>query len=241
MSALVEVRDLRVRRAGSLVLEVDELEVRGGEVLALVGPNGSGKTTLLLALAQLLGRQEGEITYAGRSLRSWNTLDYRRRISLVFQNPMLLDMSVSDNVALGLRFRGVASAEIHGRVHYWLTRLGILALASRRAVELSGGEAQRVSLARAFALDPELLFLDEPFPGLDPPARAQLLTDLAALLAEDHRTAILVTHNLKEAAQLSDRVAVIVGGRLRQVGRPRQIKSHPADPDVAAFLKTMPR
>ena len=241
MSALVQVRGLRIRRAGSVVLEIDSLDVQEGEVLALVGPNGAGKTTLLLALAQLLGYQEGEIRFAGQPLRHGDALDFRRRISLVFQNPMLLDMSVADNVALGLRFRGIPPEIRNGRVKHWLRRLGIEALASRRAVELSGGEAQRVSLARALVLEPQLLFLDEPFPGLDPPARARLIDDLAEVLGEDHRTAILVTHNLTEAARLSDRVAVIVGGRLRQVGTARQIKARPANGEVAAFLKTMPR
>jgi tungstate transport system ATP-binding protein len=241
MNTLMEIRGLSVRRSGVPVLHVESLDIREGEVLALVGPNGGGKTTLLLALAQLLGRQEGEILFAGRRLSEWGKLEYRRKISFVFQNPMLLDMSVADNVALGLKFRGLPPDQVKGRVEKWLHRLGIGALTSRRAVELSGGEAQRVSLARAFVLEPEVLFLDEPFPGLDPPARARLLDDLSGLLAADHRTAILVTHNLKEAAQLANRVAVIVGGKLRQVGRPRQIKARPADREVAAFLKTMPR
>jgi len=241
MSTLMQVRGLQVRRSGSLVLQVESLDVQSGEVLALVGPNGAGKTTLLLALAQLLGRQEGAISFSGRSLKEWDRLEYRRKISIVFQNAMLLDMSVEDNVALGLKFRSLPPEQVKKRVKTWLRRLGIEALADRRAVELSGGEAQRVSLARAFILEPELLFLDEPFPGLDPPARASLFDDLADLLAEDHRTAILVTHNLKEAAKLSDRVAVIVAGKLRQVGPARQIKARPADQEVAAFLRTMPR
>jgi ABC-type proline/glycine betaine transport system ATPase subunit len=108
-------------------------------------------------------------------------------------------------------------------------------------VELSGGEAQRVSLARAFVLEPELLLLDEPFPALDPPARQTLLRDLNALLHSDHKTAVFVTHNLREAARLSDRVAVVLGGKLRQIGAASQIKARPADNQVAAFLRTMPR
>ena len=162
-------------------------------------------------------------------------------ISFVFQAPLLLDMTVADNVGLGLRFRGLRMGKIRGRVAYWLEKLGIESLSRRRASELSGGEAQRVSLARAFVLDPDLLLLDEPFSALDPPARAKLLEDLKAILAADHRTAIIVTHNLKDAAKLGDRVGVLVGGRLRQVGPARQIKSRPADHDVAAFLKELPK
>ncbi|MFH1185831.1 MAG: ABC transporter ATP-binding protein [Chloroflexota bacterium] len=241
MSPLVQVRGLRVRRLGSLVLQVESLDIQTGEVLAVVGPNGSGKSTFLLALAQLLGRQDGEILFSGQPLREWNKLKYRRKISLVFQQPMLLDMTVADNVAVGLKFRGLPPARVREHVHTWLRRLGIESLARRRARELSGGEAQRVSLARAFILEPELLLLDEPFPALDPPARARLLDDLAELLAADQHTAVLVTHNLKEAARLGDRVAVIVAGKLRQVGPARQIKAHPADREVAAFLRTMPR
>jgi len=125
MKALMEVRHLKVRRSGAQVLHVDSLEVRPGEVLALVGPNGGGKTTLLLALAQLLGQQQGDILFAGRPLREWDKLEYRRRISIVFQNPMLLDMSVADNVALGLRFRGLPPDDVKRRVDKWLHRLEI--------------------------------------------------------------------------------------------------------------------
>jgi tungstate transport system ATP-binding protein len=240
MSALVEVRDLLVRRGGRNVLEVHSLEVRKSEVLALVGPNGSGKTTLLLALACLLKPERGEILFENLPLTKWKALEYRRRISFVFQSPLLLDMTVAENVALGLKFRGLQRDKIRERVDHWLEQLGIKTLSHRRAGELSGGEAQRVSLARAFVIDPELLLLDEPFSALDPPAHSKLLEDLNALLAADHRTAIIVTHNLKDASQLGDRVAVIVGGRLRQVGRAGQIKSKPADEEVAAFLKKMP-
>jgi len=166
-------------------------------------------------------------------------LDYRRKLSFVFQDPLLMDMSVEDNVALGLKFRGLPKEEIQARVGKWLKQLGIESLAKRRAGRLSGGEAQRVSLARAFVLEPELLLLDEPFSSLDPPTRAKLLDDLSELLTQDHRTAIFVTHNLNEAAKLSHRIAVIVKGMLRQVGPARQIKAKPADEAVASFLKEL--
>ena len=115
--------------------------------------------------------------------------------------------------------------------------MGVESLLGRRAGQLSGGEAQRVSLARAFVLDPELLLMDEPFSAVDPPTRAQLLKDLSTLLSQDHRTPIFVTHNLKEAAQVGDRVVVIINGELKQVGTPKQIKEKPADKSVEEFLK----
>ena len=150
-----------------------------------------------------------------------------------------MDMTVEQNVALGLKFRGVAKDEVQTRTMKWLKLLGIDPLSKRRAGQLSGGEAQRVSLARAFVLDPELLLLDEPFSSLDSPARAKLIEDLSALLSEDQRTTVFVTHNLKEAAQLGDRIAVIIDGKLKQVGTARQIKSKPADESVAFFLREL--
>ncbi len=240
MKALVTVRDLLVRRAQRDALTVEVLDIRRGEVLAVVGPNGAGKSTLLLALARLLRPARGEILFEGRSLDQWNDVEYRRRLSIVLQDPLLVSGSVFENVSLGLRFRGVPKAEVRDRAVKWLEQLEIGHLARRPVNQLSGGEAQRVSLARAFALEPDLLLLDEPFASLDPPTRAKLLDDLAQLLAAHHRTALFVTHNLEEAAQFGDRVAVMIAGALRQVGPLRQIRSNPADKSVAAFLRGLP-
>ncbi|HTP01445.1 MAG TPA: ABC transporter ATP-binding protein [Anaerolineales bacterium] len=239
MTPLIEIRDLLVQRGGRTALHVDSLDVVRGEVLALVGPNGAGKSTLLLAFARLIAIAGGSVRYDGRLLATWRALEYRRRLSYVFQDPLLLDMSVEQNVALGLRFRGVENREARIRASVWLQQLGIDALAPRRAVELSGGEAQRVSLARALVLDPELLLLDEPFAALDPPTRARLLDDLLPLLRQDGRTTVFVTHDLQEAARLGQRIGVIAGGRLRQVGTASQIKTDPADDEVAAFLSSL--
>jgi tungstate transport system ATP-binding protein len=147
---------------------------------------------------------------------------------------------VEENVALGLKFRGTPREETRARVGKWMKQLGVEPLWKRRAGQLSGGEAQRVSLARAFVLEPELLLLDEPFAALDPPTHARLLEDLSMILEQGHRTAVFVTHNLSEAAKLSDRIAVIVGGKLHQVGLVAQIKAHPADAQVEAFLRELP-
>jgi tungstate transport system ATP-binding protein len=237
---MIRIRDLLIRRNGRNTLEVDSLDIARGETLTVVGPNGAGKSTLLLALAHLLKPARGDIQFDGRSVTKWNDLEYRRKISYVFQAPLLMDMSVEQNVALGLKFRGISREESQERADRWIKAMGIESLVGRRAGELSGGEAQRVSIARAFVLEPELLLLDEPFAALDPPTRSKLLEDLSNLLREDHRTAVFVTHNLNEAAKVSHRIAVVVGGMLRQVGTVREIKAHPADEAVEAFLQELP-
>lgn len=241
MNNFIEINGLQIKRNGRVTLEVGQLSIRRGETLTVVGPNGAGKSTLLLALAHLLRPARGGIRFDGKPIHEWGDLEYRRKISFVFQSPLLMDMTVEQNVALGLTFRGVSKQETLERVGRWMKALGIESLAKRRASQLSGGEAQRVSLARAFTLEPELLLLDEPFAALDPPTHARLLDDLSNILKENQRTAVFVTHNLKEAAKISHRIAVIAGGELKQVGTAQQIKLHPADETVRAFLRDLPQ
>ena len=236
---MIQIRNLLVQRNGRNVLNIESLDIQRGETLAIVGPNGAGKSTLLLTLASLLRPARGEIRFDGKLISEWDELEYRRRISFVFQSPLLLDMTVEQNVALGLRFRGVPEEESRAQAGRWIQALGVESFAQRRASQLSGGEAQRVSLARALVLNPDLLLLDEPFVALDPPTRAKFLEDLPGLLREDHRTTIFVTHNLNEAAKLSHRIAVMVNGTVRQVGTVRQIKRDPADETVRAFLSEL--
>lgn len=236
MNPLLEIRDLHVERDHQAVLAIEHLEVQPGDVLAIVGPNGAGKSTLFLTLARLLKTQRGEIIFHGRPLEKLDPVTYRRQIALVLQEPLLLDITVRENVALGLRFRGVPVLEIRQRVSLWLRRLGIPHLEGRLARKLSGGEAQRVSLARAFVLHPELLLLDEPFTSLDSPTRARLLDDLKSVLAETSTTSIFITHDLDEALRLATRLAVILDGRIHQIGPPRQVFESPATSKVAEFL-----
>jgi len=237
---MIEIRGLLVRRNNLNALSVGSLDIKRGETLAVVGPNGAGKSTLLLALAHLLRPQRGEVKFNNKSLKDWDDIEYRRKIAFVFQDPLLMDMSVRDNIALGLKFRGLEKEQIQARVVKWGKAMGVAPLLERRAGQLSGGEAQRVSLARAFVLDPELLLMDEPFSAVDPPTRRQLLQDLSRLLSHDHRTTVFVTHNLQEAAQMGDRVAVIIGGELKQVGTPKQVAARPVDKSVKEFLRELP-
>lgn len=234
---LLEARDLKVHRGRSLVLDLPALDLRAGEVLALMGPNGAGKSSLMLALAGLLPHSAGVLRFRGAELRTRSEREaYRRRMTLVFQDPLLFDATVAQNIAAGLKLRGMAAGERVPRVQAWAERLGIGALLDRPARQLSGGEAQRTALARAFVLEPEILFLDEPFSALDAPTRETLLEDLGRLLAETGSTALISTHDHGEAARLAHRLAVMSEGTLLQTGGLREVMNHPRDPVVAAFV-----
>ena len=234
--ALVSLSAVRVAYDGVTVLQLEALEARPGEVLAIIGPNGSGKSTLLRIMGWLERPEAGRVCWQGRAVEPADVLEVRRRIAVVFQQPLLAAMSVADNVALGLRFRGVPARARRDRISHWLERFGIAALADRRATTLSGGEAQRVALARALVLEPELLLLDEPFSGLDAPAREGLIPELAAVLHGDRVSTVLVTHDRGEAQALGDRVAVLIGGRLRQVDETAVVFRAPVSEDVARFV-----
>ena len=233
---LVEVRKLVVVRGARPVLTIDELAVGNRETLSVVGPNGAGKSTLILALARLVRPAGGQLLFRGVPGEPRDELGYRRRIGLVLPDPLLLDTSVSANVAAGLRFRGISSAQARPRVAEWLGRLGVEHLARRPARQISSGEAQRVSLARALVLEPDLLLLDEPFASVDPATRSKLVDDFEQLLRETHVACVIVTHDLDEAVRLGDRMAVVVAGRLRQCDSPERVLSEPRDEDVAAFV-----
>ncbi len=236
-ATLLEVRDLTVVRGGVQVLDIPSLVLRENEVLSLIGPNGAGKSTLLLTLANLLQPTTGEIRYRGYVITGNRSSHvYRRRLAMVFQEPLLFDATVFENVAAGLRIRGIARDEIRDRVMTTLGLFNILHLADRSARKLSGGEAQRTSLARAFAIQPEMIFLDEPFASLDPPTRLGLTEDLERILQKTGTTAILATHDQLEALSLSDRMAVMNGGRIVQSGAPVEVMNRPADEFVASFV-----
>ncbi|MCX5834670.1 MAG: ABC transporter ATP-binding protein [Deltaproteobacteria bacterium] len=238
-SAILEARNLRVVRGGSVILDVEVISVHEGEILSVIGPNGAGKTTLLQALSALIKTTGGEVLFKGRRIGAdYTPLEYRRRLSMVFQEPLLLNTTVFENVASGLKIRGVRGSEIRWTVEEQLERFGIGHLSDRSARTLSGGEAQRTSLARAFATNPEVLFLDEPFVSLDPPTRESIATDLQKVLRMTGTTTLMATHDRMEALRLSDRIAVMNGGKIHQIDGATEVMNRPANEFVAAFVGT---
>ncbi len=234
---IVRLEEVTVRRSGGMALESISLDLCQGEVLTLLGPNGAGKSTLLHVIGLLRRPNSGTVYFHGQPV-PWGSglLALRRRMATVFQQPLLLDTTAGENVALGLKLRGMPGKEARRRAGYWMERLGVAALADRPARQISGGEAQRVSLARALVLDPEVLLLDEPMADLDAPTRLALADELKALLQDTGTTTVFVTHDRTEALQLSDRVAVLARGRLLQLGTPEEVFNRPATEEVAVFV-----
>ena len=235
-TALLALRDIAVRHGKSTVLGIPSLEVYRGEVLTVIGPNGAGKSTLLRIMGLLQQPTTGKVYFAGEEATGQNAFSLRRRMASVFQEALLLNASVFDNAALGLKLRGLRRQEIEARLLPWLKRLGIAHLGSRPAHSLSGGEARRTSLARSFALDPELLLLDEPFSALDPPTREALLIDLQAILRETGVTTVLVTHDRNEAFMMGQRVGVLSAGKVLQLGSDFDVFKRPLSEEVAEIV-----
>ncbi|HWM59023.1 MAG TPA: ATP-binding cassette domain-containing protein [Pseudonocardia sp.] len=227
-------RDLVVTAGRRELLAVPALDVTAGETVAVLGPNGAGKSTLLRALAMVGGGQlRGEIRLDGRPA---GTAALRAAVAAVLQRPILQRATVLDNVAAGLRLRGVRRSAARGRAHPWLAALGITQLADRDARTLSGGEAQRVAIARALAVAPRVLLLDEPLTGLDATTRADLLADLRSVLQQLGAAVLIVTHDRDEARALAQRTVLLINGRIRQIGSTPTVLDAPADLDCAALL-----
>ena len=235
-AAAFEVRGLRVRRGPVFTLEISRLSVAAGETLAVLGLNGAGKSTLLEVLALLLRPDEGEVRVLGEATRSGpDAQRLRRRLGLALQDPLLLAGTVLDNVALPLRLRAVPRNEGRRRALAGLARFDVAHLAGRSSRGLSGGEARRVSLARALVTEPDLLLLDEPFSALDPPTRDALLRDFQKAIPPG-TAVVLVTHDRLEALGLGHQVAVLQGGRVLQWGPAQEVFRSPLDQAVAALV-----
>ena len=214
------------------------IEVGAGEFVSLLGPSGSGKTTLLMMLAGFEQPDAGRITVGERDIT--HVAPNKREIAMVFQRYALFPhMTVADNIAFPLRMRRMGRAERDDRVRRALAMVKLDALASRKPAELSGGQQQRVALARAIVFEPPVILMDEPLGALDKKLRQHMQTELRQLQRRLGATVIYVTHDQEEALTMSDRVAVMNGGQLVQLGPPRELYDRPADAFVADFLGEM--
>ncbi len=211
------------------------MSIKPGEFMTLLGPSGCGKTTLLNLAAGFLSPDKGEIRIAGERMNDVPT--YKREIGMMFQNYALFPhMSVAGNVAYGLKVRGVANPERDSRVNAALALVRLTGFEDRTPRQLSGGQQQRVALARALVINPTVLLLDEPFSALDKNLRASMQVELREIQRKLNVTTIFVTHDQGEALSLSDRVAVMSEGKVRQLGTPQEIYRQPCDRFVASFV-----
>jgi sulfate/thiosulfate transport system ATP-binding protein len=209
--------------------------IPSGSLTALLGPSGSGKSTLLRAIAGLEQLDAGRVEIAGRDVTDLSP--QKRDIGFVFQHyAAFKHMSVRDNVAFGLKIRRRPKAEIAKRVDELLGIVGLDGFQHRYPAQLSGGQRQRMALARALAVDPQVLLLDEPFGALDAKVRADLRTWLRRLHEEVHVTTVLVTHDQQEALDVADRIVVLNAGRIEQVGSPSEVYDRPVNEFVMSFL-----
>jgi molybdate transport system ATP-binding protein len=225
---------------GSFALDVD-VHADSNELVVLVGPNGAGKSTLLRALAGLLPIEAGTILVDGEVVDDPEAGVFvppeKRRVSLMFQDGLLFrHLSALDNVAFGLRARGIAKSAANSRALQLLDRLDLASSARAKPDALSGGQAQRVALARALAVEPRALLLDEPLAALDARTRVEVRRTLRGQLATFDGARVLVTHDPLEALTLADRIVVVEAGRVVQEGTPGDIRRHPRSPYVAALL-----
>jgi ABC-type sulfate/molybdate transport systems ATPase subunit len=214
---------IRRSRGGAFRLAVDELALHAGAVLAVLGPNGAGKSTLLRALAGLEPRARGVFTRSGSC-------------SLVFQRPAAFAGTVRQNVRAALLGSGLARSDVDRRVQSALDRFDIGGFASRRAATLSGGELRRLALARAFVSEPAVLLLDEPYDDLDGAGQASLTLDLRRVIADTGVAVALVTHDLRRALLLADRIAALFAGRVEQQGARAEVLARPTTPAVARLV-----
>ncbi|MEU0371353.1 glycine betaine/L-proline ABC transporter ATP-binding protein [Streptomyces sp. NPDC006283] len=242
----LDATELRSRTGCTAAVRDVSFDVRKGEVFVVMGLSGSGKSTLVRCLTRLIEPTSGSIAIDGEDVLSMDAgrlRELRRhRASMVFQHFGLLPhRSVLDNVAYGLEIQGVGRAERRRRAAEFVTKVGLEGMESRRPGQLSGGQQQRVGLARALAVDPEVLLFDEPFSALDPLIRRDMQEEVVRLHREEGRTMVFITHDLNEALKLGDRIALMRDGRIVQLGTPEEIVGEPADAYVRDFVRDVPR
>jgi tungstate transport system ATP-binding protein len=239
MQPILKAQDMSYRVDGAAILEGVNLEVNPGKIYTIVGPNGAGKSTLIRLLCLLERPTGGTVFMLGKNTtENWpGILDLRRKLSLVAQSPTMFSFSVYENVAAGLKFRGVPGSEIRQRVHDVLSFISIVHLLKRYAPSLSRGEAQMVALARAVVLEPSVLLLDEPTSSLDPQNTRALEEHLITLNRERGTTVVTVTHSLKQAQRLAHEIIFLYEGKIVECGDVSTFFSNPEKDTTRQFLE----
>jgi tungstate transport system ATP-binding protein len=228
MTEMIRLEQLEYHVSGRKILAIPELVIKKGHIFGIMGPNGAGKSTLLKLISLLDSPTGGNIYFKGEKIAPHTiTLEQRRKFAIALQASLLLNTSVFQNIALGLKIRKMPRKLIKQKVDYWLEKFNILHLAGKHASQLSGGEAQRVNLARAMVLEPEILCLDEPFSALDFPTKISLMQDFKSILSSSGTTAIFVSHDLLEVKYLTDELFIIMNGELHQHGRTIDVIENP--------------
>jgi len=232
---MLDVESIGVRLGDKQILHDLSLSVSDGESVAVLGPSGSGKSTLLRAVAGLVPVESGSITWDGDDITTMPT--HVRDFGLMFQGYALFPhLDVAGNVGFGLRMAGVSDGRLRERVGNALEWVGLAGFADRSIADLSGGEKQRVALARTLAPEPRLVMLDEPLGALDRALRERLMVETRQILTDRGVTALVVTHDREEAVALSDRLAIMRDGTIIQSGPLPSILAHPVDDWVRDFL-----
>jgi tungstate transport system ATP-binding protein len=235
---LIEIDGVTKKFGNTEILKTIRFVIRDGEIFTLIGPSGSGKTTLLRLINLLDTPTTGKIVFDGTetSENEKSRLSIRRRMGMVFQKPAMLNTTVAENIAFGLKFRGVERSQIEKKVQSVLELVGLPGFSGRRAITLSGGEMQRVSIARAMVTEPEVLLLDEPTANLDP-LSSEIIEELILKINKDlHTTIVLSTHDMVQGQRLADRIGVIIEGRMVQVGTSEDIFYRPFCKDIARLV-----
>jgi len=235
---MIELANVSKRFGDAAVLSSVTGRIEEGEIFAIMGPSGVGKSTLLRLLGLLDTPTGGEIRINGIDIhaKGEQNLRTRRMIGMVFQKPAVFNSTVSENIAVGLWFRGVGKAAIREKVGDALEMVGLAGYGERRARTLSGGEMQRVALARAMVIEPEILLMDEPTANLDP-VSVEKIEELARHINRDLGTTIVLsTHDMYQGQRLAHRIGVLMNGGFAQVGTPREVFTVPASRDVARFI-----
>ncbi|GLP67882.1 glycine/betaine ABC transporter ATP-binding protein [Streptomyces sp. TUS-ST3] len=245
LSAL-DPAELRAQTGCTAAVRDVSFDVRKGEVFVVMGLSGSGKSTLVRCLTRLIEPTAGTICIDGEDVRAMDKSRLRElrrhRAAMVFQHFGLLPhRTVLDNVAYGLEIQGVGKAERRARAAEVVAKVGLEGMEQRKPSQLSGGQQQRVGLARALAVDPQVLLFDEPFSALDPLIRRDMQEEVVRLHREEGRTMVFITHDLSEALKLGDRIALMRDGKVVQLGTPEEIVGSPADGYVREFVRDVPR